>query len=189
MLTLTTTYAEALSYAAAAHQGQFRKGTNIPYISHPIAVSALAIEHGDSETQATAALLHDVLEDCGAHHGPVISERFGKDVLRIVEGLTDGVPDAAGHKPPWRQRKEAYLAHLETTQPDTLLVSACDKLHNALAIADDYASIGEEVFSRFSQPRASTVWYYQELSRVIAARLGTSHALARKLDAAVRRWA
>ncbi len=69
---LTDRYAEALTYAAAAHAGQTRKGTSIPYISHPLAVSALVIENGGSETQAIAALLHDVLEDCGAHHAPEI---------------------------------------------------------------------------------------------------------------------
>jgi (p)ppGpp synthase/HD superfamily hydrolase len=166
-----------------------RKGTAIPYISHPIAVSALAIEHGASEAQAIAALLHDVLEDCGANHGPVIAERFGADVLRIVEGLTDGTPDASGKKPPWRQRKEAYLAHLETADPETVLVSACDKLHNALAIADDHRAIGDAVFDRFSEPKSSTIWYYLELLHVIQARLGADHPAAGKLGAAVGRWA
>ena len=96
MFCLSDKYAEAVGYAAAAHAPQVRKGTTIPYLSHPIAVSARVIEHGGNETQAIAALLHDVLEDCGAHHGPAIGERFGQAVLTIVEGLTDGVPDAHG---------------------------------------------------------------------------------------------
>jgi (p)ppGpp synthase/HD superfamily hydrolase len=189
MLALSDRYAKALAYAVDAHSGQVRKGTAIPYISHPIAVSALVIEHGGSEGQAIAALLHDVLEDCGAHHRPSIAERFGDEVLSIVEGLTDGLPDANGEKPPWRQRKEAYLAHLATTPSEIVLVSACDKVHNATAIADDHAVIGEKVFERFSQPKAGTVWYYRELARVIAERLGADHRLVGKLDAAVRRWA
>lgn len=189
MLSLSDTYAEAVTYAASAHEGQVRKGTCIPYISHPIAVSALVIEHGGSETQAIAGLLHDVLEDCGPHHGPVIARRFGQDVLRIVQGLTDGLPDATGHKPPWRQRKEDYLAHLEAANPQVVLVSACDKLHNATAIADDHASLGEAVFQRFSQPKVSTVWYYRELARVFADRLGVDHPLVTKLNGALRRWA
>ena len=113
MLHLSEKYREAVGYAAAAHAEQVRKGTNIPYVSHPIAVSALVVEHGGNEVQAIAALLHDVLEDCGAHHAPVIAERFGSEVLKIVEGLTDGVPDDHGVKPLWRERKELYLAHLE----------------------------------------------------------------------------
>ena len=186
---LNDIYADAVTYAAKAHAGQVRKGTDIPYISHPIAVSALVIESGGSENQATAALLHDVLEDCGAHHASEISNRFGPDVLRIVEGLTDSVPNQNGEKPEWRPRKEAYLAHLAEAPLDVVLVSACDKVHNATAIADDYASIGDAVFDRFSEPREKTIWYYRELGRVLSTRLGADHRLVAKFDAAVRRWA
>jgi (p)ppGpp synthase/HD superfamily hydrolase len=189
MLHLSEKYSEAVGYAASAHAEQVRKGTNIPYISHPIAVSALVVEHGGNEVQAIAALLHDVLEDCGAHHAPVIAERFGSEVLKIVEALTDGVPDENGDKADWRKRKELYLAHLENADPDVVIVSACDKLHNAIAIADDHSLIGEAVFERFSQPKCSTVWYYKELARVISGRLGSDHRLVGKLDAALARWA
>lgn len=113
MLHLSEKYPEAVGYAAAAHAEQVRKGTNIPYVSHPIAVSALVVEHGGNEIQAIAALLHEVLEDCGAHHASVIFKRFGGEVLNIVEGLTDGLPDACGVKPPWRERKERYRSSRE----------------------------------------------------------------------------
>jgi (p)ppGpp synthase/HD superfamily hydrolase len=189
MLRLTAKYSEAVGYAAAAHAQQRRKGTDIPYISHPIAVSALVIEHGGSEVQAIAALLHDVLEDCGPGHAPTIADRFGQDVLTIVEGLTDGLPDSDGIKPPWRGRKESYMAHLEGAHGDVILVSACDKLHNAIAIADDYSVIGDAVFERFSNPKSDTVWYYRELARIISVRLGPDHRLVGKLDAAIKRWA
>jgi len=189
MLHLSDKYAEAVAYAADAHAEQVRKGTDIPYISHPIAVSALVVEHGGTEVQAIAALLHDVLEDCGAHHAPVIAQRFGSVVLKIVEGLTDGTPDDRGAKPPWRERKERYITHLETADIDIVLVSACDKLHNAMAIADDHSVIGEAIFDRFSQPKYSTVWYYWELERVISGRLGQDHRLVGKLSATLARWA
>jgi GTP pyrophosphokinase len=188
MLYLGDRYSEAVGYAAKVHARQTRKGTTIPYISHPIAVSALVIEHGGTEVQAVAALLHDVLEDGGAHHGPEIAARFGQDVLTIVEALTDGVPDAHGAKPAWRERKEKYLTHLERADIDVVLVSACDKLHNAIAIADDHAVLGDQVFDRFSQPKASTVWYYRELARVISGRLGVDHSLVRKLGGSLNRW-
>jgi (p)ppGpp synthase/HD superfamily hydrolase len=189
MLCLTERYAQALEYAARAHGDQVRKGTDIPYISHPIAVSALVVEHGGTEDQAIAALLHDVLEDCGAAHAPVIAERFGQDVLRLVECLSDGLPDAGGVKPPWQERKEAYLSHLANADSDVILVSACDKLHNAIAIADDHSEIGDAVFGRFSLPKESTAWYYRELARVLADKLGTKHLLARRLEATLSRWA
>ena len=188
MLHLSEKYREAVGYAAAAHAEQVRKGTNIPYVSHPIAVSALVVEHGGNEVQAIAALLHDVLEDCGAHHAPVIAERFGSEVLKIVEGLTDGVPDDHGVKPLWRERKELYLAHLEKADLAVVLVAACDKLHNARAIADDHSVIGEAVFERFSEPKISTVWYYKDLARVISGRLGSDHRLVGKLESALARW-
>jgi len=189
MLYVSNKYSEAVGYAAAAHAKQVRKGTVIPYISHPIAVSELVVQHGGNEIQAIAALLHDVLEDCGAHHGPVIGERFGHDVLRVVEGLTDGMPDAQGDKIDWRVRKDSYLAHLKSADPDVVLVSACDKLHNATAIADDHAAIGDAVFARFSKPKSCTVWYYSELARIFSARLGSDHPLVLKLEAALKRWA
>jgi (p)ppGpp synthase/HD superfamily hydrolase len=186
---LSEKYPEAVGYAAAAHAEQPRKGTNIPYISHPLAVSALVVEHGGNEVQAIAALLHDVLEDCGMHHAPVIAERFGSEVLKIVEALTDGVPDENGNKPLWRPRKEIYLAHLKEAHSDAVLVSACDKLHNAMAIADDYSLIGDAVFDRFSQPKSSTIWYYKELAKVISGRLEPDHSLVGRLNAALARWA
>ncbi len=188
MFYLTDKYAEAVGYAAAAHAPQCRKGTATPYISHPIAVSALVIEHGGNEVQAIAGLLHDVLEDAGADHGPEIGVRFGNDVLTIVKALTDGVPDAHGDKGEWRGRKEAYLAHLEGADLDVVLVSACDKLHNATAIADDHAVIGDAVFERFSEKKPGTIWYYRELARIISGRLGADHRLVGKLDAALKRW-
>jgi GTP pyrophosphokinase len=188
MLYVSDKNSGALGYAAAAHAKQVRKGTDIPYISHPIAVSALVVEHGGNETQAIAALLHDVLEDCGPEHGPVIEELFGNDVLTIVQGLTDGVPDADGDKIEWRVRKDSYLSHLESADPDVVLVSACDKLHNATAIADDHAAIGDAVFERFSKPKSCTVWYYSELARIFSARLGADHSLVLKLEAALKRW-
>jgi (p)ppGpp synthase/HD superfamily hydrolase len=188
MLYLSDKYPEAVAYAAHTHADQVRKGTEIPYISHPIAVSALVVEHGGNEVQAIAALLHDVLEDCGAHHAPVIAARFGNDVLTIVEGLTDGLPDDQGIKPPWRERKESYLAHLMSADLEIVLVSACDKLHNAIAIADDHSLIGDAIFDRFSQPKSGTIWYYNELAKVLTVRLGACHRLLWKLDAALKRW-
>ena len=103
--------------------------------------------------------------------------------------LTDRVPDARGKKPDWRPRKELYLAHIKEADCNAVLVSTCDKLHNALAIADDYRVEGDRVFKRFSQPKSSTVWYYRELATVISDRLGSNHALVGKLNAALARWA
>jgi GTP pyrophosphokinase len=175
----------ALDYAALHHDGQRRKGTNIPYLAHLLGACALVLDYGGDEDQAIAGLLHDVIEDCGEQHRAVVRATFGDRVADMVEGCTDGVPDSEGVKAPWRERKEAYLAHLRDASADTLLVSACDKLHNARAIAADVRGIGADVFTRFKAGRDGTLWYYGALLDVFGARMGQGAPLVVELRAAV----
>lgn len=163
-------YATAVRFAADAHRTQVRKGTTIPYVSHPLAVSALVLEFGGDEDQAVAGLLHDVIEDCDVSSA-ALTAAFGARVAAIVEGCTDGTPDEQGRKAPWLERKERYLAHLETAEQDVLLVSACDKLHNARSIVRDIRAIGHAVFDRFTASRDRTLWYYRRLAGVFEQRL------------------
>lgn len=158
--------------ACEAHTGQVRKGTGIPYIEHPRGVAALVKAYGGSEDQQIAALLHDVLEDGGVEYLPRIAA-FGPDVLRMVRDCSDCIPEAGAPKAPWQERKDAYLAHLQTVRDDSLLVSACDKLYNLGTILEDFALVGEAVFDRFSVPKERTVWYYRQLGRVITFRAET----------------
>ena len=167
---LTQRFAQGLELAVRAHDGQVRKGTSIPYIAHPMGVASIALEYGADEDQAIAALLHDAVEDGGAHFEREIRERFGARVADMVMGCTDGVPDAAGQKPPWKQRKEKYLAHLEMATSDVLLVSGSDKLHNARAILADLHTVGESVFDRFTASKEETLWYYTSLSEIFSRR-------------------
>lgn len=158
---LSQRFEEALIYATRLHAQQFRKGTDVPYVAHLLAVAALVLENDGNEDEAIAALLHDAIEDQG---GPQTREeirrRFGDAITAIVDGCTD-----TDHhpKPPWQQRKEAYLKHLPTATKSVLLVSAADKLHNARTILDDYRLIGDEVWSRFSGGKQGTLWYYRAL--------------------------
>ena len=161
---LSTKLADALALAIDAHHGQLRKGTSIPYISHPLGVASIALEFGADEEQTIAALLHDVIEDGGPSFIPLIRERFGERVSAIVHSCTDAIPDQSGDKGDWWQRKRAYLKHLETTSLDALLVSGSDKLHNARAIVSDLRKEGISLFHRFSTGRQGTLWYYGELS-------------------------
>ena len=110
------------------------------------------------------------MEDGGADYEHEIRERFGSRVVDIVMGCTDGVPDATGTKPPWRQRKEKYLAHLELADAQTLLVSGSDKLHNARAILADLHTVGMSVFDRFTASKEETLWYYTSLSEIFSRR-------------------
>ena len=167
---LTQRFAQGLELSVRAHDGQVRKGTRIPYVAHPMAVAAIALEYGADEDQAIAALLHDAVEDGGADYEQEIRERFGARVADLVMGCTDGVPDATGKKPPWKQRKEKYLAHLEMATSDVLLVSGSDKLHNARAILGDLHTVGVSVFDRFTASKEETLWYYTSLSEIFSRR-------------------
>lgn len=174
---------DAFSFAATAHAEQVRKGTPIPYISHLMAVSSLVLEYGGSEDEAIAGLLHDAVEDCGAQYEAIIRDRFGEIVADIVMGCTDGTPDGAGEKAPWRTRKEAYVAHLNHAAPNVRLVSCCDKLHNARAILRDYLQLGDTLFDRFNAGKSGVLWYYRALSDSFT-KLGARPA--KELDAVVR---
>jgi GTP pyrophosphokinase len=174
----------AFEYADTAHGKQLRKGTSIPYLSHLMSVSALVMEFGGDENQAIAGLLHDLLEDCGPHHEPIIREKFGDRVADMVVACTDGVPDASGEKADWWERKRAYLRHLQTASADALLVSACDKLHNARAITADLRT-GHDVFGRFKGGKDGTLWYYRELVVAFLGRLGRDQPIVKELAASV----
>ncbi len=169
--------AEAFALACEAHDGQLRKGTEIPYISHPMAVAALVLEYGGTEDQAIAALLHDAIEDGGVAYASRIQEAFGPEVLAMVEACTDGTAESKANaqtmeakKSDWHKRKEQYLQVIESESEAALLVTACDKLHNARAVVADLASIGQEVFDRFTTGREGTLWYYQQVAAVMQRR-------------------
>ena len=160
----------ALAIALDAHKTQIRKGTSIPYISHPMAVASIALEFGATEDQAIAALLHDAIEDGGASYAHSIEALFGTYVLTLVQGCTDGIPDQSGEKALWIDRKTAYLQHLQEASDEVLLVSCSDKLHNARAIVSDLITEGPSVFNRFSATTEQTLWYYRQLATIFTNR-------------------
>lgn len=170
---LTARFGRALAYAEALHRKQVRKGSNVAYISHLMAVSSLVIEHGGSEDEAIGGLLHDSIEDqAGSDPDPLMREirdQFGEAVLAIVRGCSDS--DVSIGKPPWRERKQRYIAHIANAPRSIVLVSAADKVHNARSILTDYLAEGEAVWSRFSAGRDGTLWYYGEMSGAFAARV------------------
>lgn len=158
---LSSRFEEAFLVAHRLHAAQKRKGTQIPYISHLMAVASLVLEAGGDEDQVIAALLHDTVEDQGGY--AILEEihaRFGERTASIVAGLTDAFTQP---KPPWRQRKETYLEHLKTAPPEILLVSLADKVHNARSILADLQKDGEAVWERFTGGKSGTLWYYRSL--------------------------
>jgi GTP pyrophosphokinase len=159
---MTSRFISAIAYACEIHASQLRKGTQIPYISHLLGVTSIALDQGATEDEAIGALLHDAAEDGGGAY--VIGEihaRFGTAVAEIVAGYSDTFETP---KPPWRQRKEAYIAHLASASPSIFLVSAADKIHNVRSINSDYRRVGEAVWCRFTGGREGTLWYYRTLA-------------------------
>ena len=165
----------ALAFASALHRGQVRKSGGVPYVSHLLAVAAIAIEHGASEDEAIGALLHDAIEDRSAVFGgatklrAAIREQYGDAVLAIVEGCTDADTEP---KPPWRARKEAFVARMATAPRPVLFVCCADKLHNARSIASELRASGERTWDTFNGGKQGTLWYYRSLWDVFDRRLG-----------------
>ena len=158
---LSERFTTALTYATQLHANQVRKGSGVPYIAHLLGVASIALEYGANEDEAIAALLHDAIEDQGgAATREEIRRRFGDNVTAIVDGCTDADTTP---KPPWRQRKEAYIAHIPTASPSVLLVSLADKLYNAQSILKDYRVLGESLWERFQGRKEGTLWYYRAL--------------------------
>ncbi|MEH1841169.1 MAG: HD domain-containing protein [Nostoc sp.] len=158
---LSERFTTALTYATQLHANQIRKGSGIPYVAHLLGVTSIALEYGANEDEAIAALLHDAIEDQGgAATREEIHRRFGDNVTAIVNGCTDADTTP---KPPWRQRKEAYIAHIPNASPSVVLVSLADKLYNAQSILKDYRVLGESLWERFQGGKEGTLWYYRAL--------------------------
>jgi len=164
---LTEHFDRAVQYANRIHANQTRKGTDVPYMTHLLGVASLVLENGaQSEEEVIGALLHDAAEDQGGRlRLEDIREQFGEQVGHIVDACTDSYDDP---KPPWRPRKEAYVAHVrERVQrggdEPALRVSLADKLHNTRAIIADVRESGDALFERFSGKKDGTIWYYAAL--------------------------
>ena len=180
-MSLSERFRQALAYAAELHARQRRKVSGVPYVSHLLRVSGIALGYGADEDEAIAALLHDAVEDQG---GPATREeirrRFGDRVVEIVDGCTDTdqVP-----KPPWRRRKTEYLARLKNASPSVRLVSASDKLDNARSILASYRRLGETLWEEFSSGRDGVLWYYRSVADTL--KQADSRPLVDELDRVV----
>ena len=176
-------FREALLYATQTHALQFRKGTNIPYVSHLYAVASLVMECGGDEDEVIAALLHDAVEDQGGMERlKEIQQNFGDRVADVVCGCSEMYTKS---KPPWRERKERYIAHIKDpeTSSSVVLVSCADKLHNARSILSDYRIEGEKLWERFNASSEQILWFNRTLANVFLER--AKIPLAAELDRVV----
>jgi (p)ppGpp synthase/HD superfamily hydrolase len=147
----------AIEFAVRAHHGQFRKGTRIPYVVHPIAVGRRLMELGYSEPLVLAGFLHDVVEDAGVDKDE-IERLFGRKVVDLIEAVSEGDKSL-----PWERRKRAKLERLEGATQEVLVLSLADQLDNLRSIQRALAWEGGRVWSRFNRPRAQQAWYFGRL--------------------------
>jgi (p)ppGpp synthase/HD superfamily hydrolase len=174
-------FTSALDLAFDLHREQARKGSGIPYFGHLLGVTSIVIETGGSEDEAIAALLHDAAEDQGGYATlERIRNEFGEFVARVVEECSDSFGEP---KPPWRDRKQGYLDHLEEASDAGLHVSLADKLQNVRTIVVDYRDLGEQLWGRFNADRDEVLWYYRSLAALFTRR--RPGALASELSEAV----
>jgi (p)ppGpp synthase/HD superfamily hydrolase len=179
---LTSRFTDAFAFAHVVHAAQERKGTTIPYLSHLMAVASLVLEHGGDEEMAIAGLLHDAAEDQGGY--PMLDQihaRFGERVASIVEACTDTFEKP---KPPYLERKQAYIDHLKVAHVDACVVAAADKLHNARAIRADFRVEGAALWERFNADSGTLHWYYGGVAKGLEPRLKghRGHAMVEELQ-------
>lgn len=148
---------QAIEFAAHAHRTQKRKGTKIPYISHPYAVGMILQQAGCKEEEIAAGILHDTLEDTKTTEDDLLT-LFGTAVLEIVKGCSE--PDKGAS---WEERKQHTLNYLKEAPISVRQVACADKLHNIRSIKRDLAKFGEEAWTRFKRGSESQRWYYTGL--------------------------
>ena len=185
--TLGPRFEEALLFAVRTHDGDLRKGTEIPYVSHLLSVCALVLEDGGDEDEAIAALLHDTLED---HPEKVtkadLDRRFGSRVADLVAACTDTPPDyTGGTKADWHERKATYVELIREEPYPKCRVALADKLHNTRSVVLDHRRLGDEIWTRFNAPKEDQLHYHRALVEAFR-EAGAPDYLVDELDSLVR---
>lgn len=175
---------QALCLSALAHRDQVRKGSDVPYVIHPVHAAVLLIRHDFPEEAVLAAVLHDVVEDTAVTLAE-LEARFGATVARLVDQVSE-VKRQGEKKLPWRVRKEEQLARLEGAEPLAAAVKTADALHNCHAMLKDLETHGSKLWGRFRGSAEDQLWYYSSLVALLKRRL-PGHPLTDELDEAVAR--
>jgi (p)ppGpp synthase/HD superfamily hydrolase len=183
MIAYSERYNAALTLAAAAHQGQMRKGSDVPYIVHPVHVSTILLRHGFSEDVVIAGLLHDVVEDQDVPLADIEAD-FGFEVAEMVAVLTEQKREGDVERP-WEVRKQEALSELQRASPEAVAAKAADVIHNAHALAADLRRDGPVVWRRFKRGPEETIWYYRSVAEIVRSCWGT-HPLCDELEGAIQ---
>jgi (p)ppGpp synthase/HD superfamily hydrolase len=180
-------YEQALRLATTLHRSQNRKGSDLPYITHPLHVSVILLRHGFSTEVAVAGLLHDVVEDQG-YELDQIEEQFGARVAEIVAALSERKEDAQGAKRPWETRKREALEHMRQASLEAVAVKVADTLHNVHCFVLDLRREGPKLWEHFSRGPGPQLDYYCEVLQIARERLG-NHPLVDELADAIENLA
>lgn len=159
----------ALKVASKAHRNQMRKGTDIPYISHPAAVAMIVSEYTTDENTVVACILHDILEDVepAVYSEADMGNDFGDDIVEIVKGVSED-KTAGELEKPWIERKRGYLAHLDSIENEKpLIVSTADKIHSLTDILEEYDRVGDSIWRKFNASKDDELWFYDEFLKII----------------------
>lgn len=176
-ITWTPTVDRALAVAARCHADQTRKDDPTPYIAHPVAVAMIVSDYTQDEDVVVAALLHDVLEDVppSVYSANDMSAEFGARVTELVRGVSEE-KTAGEETPPWRVRKEGYLAQLAEDSPECLLISAADKVHNLRSMVAAHDRMGGRMWDIFNAGPDEKLWFYGAIADAVTERLGDCQA-------------
>lgn len=156
-----------IAVASRAHDGHYRKGSGVPYISHPMSVMLIAASVTNDEDVLLAALFHDILEDVPENYSRAeMEDEFGPRVVEIVEGVTKD-----SSLPSWQERADAYLEQLSHGSEESLIVAAADKFHNLSQTLEDLDRDGHALWERFRSTPSQQLWWYTSVRNVIAERL------------------
>ncbi len=164
MARLDSIVKEAFEFAFDSHQGAHRKGSEIPYLCHPMDAASTLMKNGASQDAIAAGLLHDVVEDAGVTLD-TIEERFGKRVMELVCGASEPeeLRAAADEKATWKTRKQHTIEFITTAGREMKMVSLADKLSNIRDMMRDHLREGDAFWERFNAPKEEQAWYYNSM--------------------------
>lgn len=159
----------ALKVASKAHRDQMRKDTDIPYISHLVAVGMIIGEYTTDEDAVVAGILHDALEDVrpSIYSEADMRDDFGDKITDIVKDVSEDKVAGEPEKP-WIERKKGYLTHLDSlANVEPMIVSTADKIHNLTDMLDEYERVGDELWGKFNASKDDELWFYKSFLEII----------------------
>ena len=148
---------KAIRFAVEAHKSQKRKGTNLPYIEHPVHVALLLTKATQRDEVIAAGILHDVLEDTDTTES-ILESEFGHDILMLVKSASE-----EDRSLPWKDRKKHTIDFLMNASKEVQMIALCDKLSNIIDIEADLNKVRSKLWERFNAKYEDQKWYYESL--------------------------